>query len=111
MAYQRKLGRTASQRKALLRGLATNLINNGKIETPEAKAKEVRRIVEHLITLAVKEHENTVTVTKEFHNDKGQLVQRNQEDMMKVRNLGRKSLEEVEQKLQELGLALRPNDE
>ncbi|MBQ7848825.1 MAG: DNA-directed RNA polymerase subunit alpha, partial [Clostridia bacterium] len=38
-------------------------------------------------------------------------VQRNQEDMMKVRNLGRKSLEEVEQKLQELGLALRPNDE
>ena len=75
MAYQRKLGRTASQRKALLRGLATNLINNGKIETTEAKAKEVRRIVEHLITLAVKEHENTVTVMKEFHNDKGQLVQ------------------------------------
>ena len=75
MAYQRKLGRTASQRKALLRGLATNLINNGKIETTEAKAKEVRRIVEHLITLAVKEHENTVTVTKEVHNDKGQLVQ------------------------------------
>ena len=75
MAYQRKLGRTASQRKALLRGLATNLINNGKIETTEAKAKEVRRVVERLITLAVKEHENTVTVTKEFHNDKGQLVQ------------------------------------
>ena len=40
-----------------------------------------------------------------------ELVQRNQEDMMKARNLGRKSLEEVEQKLQELGLALRPNDE
>ena len=75
MAYQRKLGRTASQRKALLRGLVTNLINNGKIETTEAKAKEVRRIAERLITLAVKEHENTVTVTKEFHNDKGQLVQ------------------------------------
>lgn len=75
MAYQRKLGRTASQRKALLRGLTTNLINNGRIETTEAKAKEVRRIAEHLITLAVKEHENTVTVTKEFHNDKGQLVQ------------------------------------
>ena len=75
MAYQRKLGRTASQRKALLRGLTTNLINNGKIETTEAKPKEVRRIAERLITLAVKEHENTVTVTKEFHNDKGQLVQ------------------------------------
>ncbi len=44
-------------------------------------------------------------------NTVNELVQRNQEDMMKVRNLGRKSLEEVEQKLQELGLALRPNDE
>ena len=44
-------------------------------------------------------------------NSVDELVQRNQEDMMKVRNLGRKSLEEVEQKLQELGLALRPNDE
>ena len=39
------------------------------------------------------------------------LVQRNQEDMMKVRNLGKKSLEEVEQKLAALGLALRANDE
>ena len=75
MAYQRKLGRTADQRKALLRGLVTNLIKYGKIETTEAKAKEVRRIAERLITLAVNECENTVTVTKEFHNDKGQLVQ------------------------------------
>ena len=74
MAYQRKLGRTASQRKALLRGLVTNLINNGKIETTEAKAKEVRRIAERMITLAVKECDNTVSVTKETHNDKGQLV-------------------------------------
>ena len=44
-------------------------------------------------------------------NSVAELVQRNQEDMMKVRNLGRKSLEEVEQKLHELGLSLRPNDE
>ena len=44
-------------------------------------------------------------------NTIGELVQRNQEDMMKVRNLGRKSLEEVEQKLAGLGLALRPSDE
>ena len=40
-----------------------------------------------------------------------ELVQRNQEDMMKVRNLGKKSLEEVEQKIAALGLALRANDE
>ena len=44
-------------------------------------------------------------------NTIGELVQRNQEDMMKVRNLGRKSLEEVVQKLAGLGLSLRPSDE
>ena len=44
-------------------------------------------------------------------NTVAELVQRNQEDMMKVRNLGRKSLEEVEQKLQDLGLGLRQNEE
>ena len=65
MAYQRKLGRTADQRKALLRGLVTNLIKYGKIETTEAKAKEVRRVAERLITLAAKECDNTVEVTKE----------------------------------------------
>lgn len=44
-------------------------------------------------------------------NSVTELVQRNQEDMMKVRNLGRKSLEEVEQKLQALGLGLKPTEE
>ena len=44
-------------------------------------------------------------------NTLAELVQRNQEDMMKVRNLGRKSLEEVEQKLEALGLGLRPSDD
>ncbi len=71
---QRKLGRTADQRKALLRNQVTNLIWYGRIETTEARAKEVRRAAERLITLAVKECDNTVTVTKETHNDKGQLM-------------------------------------
>ncbi len=44
-------------------------------------------------------------------NTVAELVQRNQEDMMKVRNLGRKSLEEVEQKLEALNLSLRPSDD
>ena len=44
-------------------------------------------------------------------NTVSELVQRNQEDMMKVRNLGRKCLEEVEQKLQALNLALKPSEE
>ena len=44
-------------------------------------------------------------------NSVAELVMKNQEDMMKVRNLGRKSLEEVEQKLSALGLGLRPNED
>ena len=52
MAHQRKLGRTADQRKALLRNQVTNLIWYGRIETTEAKAKEVRRIADRMITLA-----------------------------------------------------------
>jgi len=63
MAGYRKLGRTSSQRKALLRNQVTNLIYNGKIVTTEAKAKEIRRIAEHLIALAVKERDNYETVT------------------------------------------------
>ncbi|KGH52549.1 50S ribosomal protein L17, partial [Oenococcus oeni IOEB_S277] len=50
MGY-RKLQRTKSQRKALLRDLTTNLILNGKIQTTEARAKEVRRQAEKMITL------------------------------------------------------------
>ena len=44
-------------------------------------------------------------------NSVAELVQKNEDDMMKVRNLGRKSLEEVQQKLEALGLGLRPNEE
>ena len=62
MAGYRKLGRTSSQRKALLRNQVTNLLYHGKIITTEAKAKEVQRIAEKLITLAVKERDNYETV-------------------------------------------------
>ena len=62
MAY-RKLGRTSSQRKAMLRSLTTNLLHNGKIVTTEARAKEVRSEVEHLIALAVREKDNFEEVT------------------------------------------------
>ena len=63
MAKYRKLGRTASQRKALLRNQVTALLNNGKIVTTEAKAKEIRKIAEGLIALAVKEKDNFEEVT------------------------------------------------
>ena len=54
MALERKLGRTASQRKAMLRGLTTQLLWYGRIETTEARAKEVRSIADKMITLAVR---------------------------------------------------------
>ena len=63
MAKYRKLSRTADQRKALLRGQVTALLNNGKIVTTEAKAKEVKKIAEGLIALAVKEKDNFEEVT------------------------------------------------
>ena len=63
MAGYRKLSRTSSQRKALLRNQVTALLQNGKIVTTEAKAKEIRRIAEHLIALAVREKDNFETVT------------------------------------------------
>ena len=50
----RKLGRTADHRKALLRNLATEVILKGKIETTEMKAKELRSVVDGLITIAKK---------------------------------------------------------
>ena len=62
MAKYRKLGRTSSQRKALLRNQVTNLLYHGKIVTTEARAKEVRKFVEPLIALAVKEKDNYETV-------------------------------------------------
>jgi len=74
MAVQRKLSKRASLRKALLRNQVTQLLWNGRIETTLARAKEIQPLAERLITLAVRDYDNTVEVTKEFNNDKGQLV-------------------------------------
>ena len=63
MAGYRKLGRTSSQRKAMIRSQVTALLYNGKIRTTEARAKEIRKVAEGLIALAVKEKDNFETVT------------------------------------------------
>ena len=63
MAKYRKLSRTSSQRKALLRGQVTQLLYHGRIVTTEAKAKEVSKIADGLIALAVKEKDNFEEVT------------------------------------------------
>ena len=62
MAKYRKLGRTSDQRKAMLRSIVTAVVNNGKIVTTEARAKEVQKIVDGLIALGVKEKDNYETV-------------------------------------------------
>ena len=62
MAGYRKLGKTSSQRKALIRSQVTALLHNGKIVTTETRAKEIRKVAEGLIALAVKEKDNFETV-------------------------------------------------
>ena len=61
--HYRKLGKAGKPRKALLRNQVTNLLYHGKIVTTETRAKEVRKIAEHLITMGIREKDNTETVT------------------------------------------------
>ncbi len=58
MARNRKLGKTTSQRLAMLRTQTTDLLLNGKIKTTEARAKEVKAIADSIISLAIKEKDN-----------------------------------------------------
>ena len=78
MAQNRKLGRTSSQRKAILKTQTTDLLLHGKIETTEARAKETKAIVDSIIALAVKEKDNfemvDVKVVKAKLDDKGNKV-------------------------------------
>lgn len=71
----RKLGRPSDQRMAMLRNQVTNLIWYGKIETTLARGKEVQSMAEHLITIAMRQCDNTVEVTKKTKNDKQQIVE------------------------------------
>ena len=62
MAVNRKLGRPTDQRLAILRNQTTDLILHNQIETTEARAKEVKSIVDSIIALAIKEKDNFETV-------------------------------------------------
>ena len=62
MATNRKLGRTTDIRMSMLRTLTTDLLLHGKVETTEARAKEVKAIADSLISLAIKEKDNFETV-------------------------------------------------
>ena len=79
MPAYRKLGRPTDQRKAILKNLVTSLIQYGRIETTETRAKEVRNIAEKLIALAVKECDNftaskNVTISAPVTDSKGRKV-------------------------------------
>lgn len=67
----RKLNRPSDQRRAILRNQVTALLWNGKLVTTAERAKEVRSIAEKLITIAVKDYDKILTVSKTVKNDKG----------------------------------------
>ena len=62
MATNRKLGRTTDIRNSMLKTLTTDVILHGKVETTEAREKEVKSIVDSIISLAIKEKDNFETV-------------------------------------------------
>jgi large subunit ribosomal protein L17 len=78
MTEQRKLGRATDQRKAILKSLVTGLLNNGKIETTEARAKEVKNITEKLIGIALKELDSytskQIKISKAKLDSKGKKI-------------------------------------
>lgn len=93
MAGTRKLGKPTDQRIAMLKTQTTDLLLNGKIRTTEARAKEIKSIVDSIIALAVKEKDNfeevEVKVVKAKLDSKGHKVtekatSKNGKDYLKV---------------------------
>ncbi len=82
MAKDRKLGRPTDQRMAILKNLTTDLIVYGRVETTDARAKEVRSIVENLIALGIREKDNYETV--EVKVVKAKLDSKGNKEMEKV---------------------------
>ena len=70
MAENRKLGRTADHRVAMLKNLTTSVILHGQIETTDAKAKEVKSIVDSLISLPLEKKITLKQLKKQFLKQK-----------------------------------------
>jgi len=103
----RKLGRTTPHRRALLRNLATALFDKERIRTTLPKAKELRPFAERLITLAKRE-ENRLHARRlaARHLQDPAVVQKTESEMLKTKNFGRKSLNEIKEILGGMGLSL-----
>ena len=74
MATLNKLNRPSDQRKAILRNQVTALLWTGRIETTLARAKEAQKIAEKLITKAIHQYDNNVTVTKNVKDESGNVT-------------------------------------
>lgn len=74
MAIARKLGKRTDQRVQLVNSQATELLWHGQITTTVERAKEIRKVAEKMITLAVNTYEDTVTVTKQKLNQKDEKI-------------------------------------
>lgn len=97
-----------SEHLSLFVSLTDQVIPVSMVQPEDDKKEKVLEMTIEELDLSVRAYN---CLKRAGINSVAELVQRNQEDMMKVRNLGRKSLEEVEQKLEALGLGLRPNEE
>ena len=80
----RKLGKTTDQRMAMLKNLTTDLLVYGRIETTEARAKEVRSLAENLIALAIKEKDNFETVDQKVVKAKLDSTSKNGKEYLRV---------------------------
>ena len=100
--------RILTEQLSLFTGLTDQTMPISTSEPEDDKMEKVMEMTIEDLDLSVRAYN---CLKRAGINTVAELVQRNQEDMMKVRNLGKKSLEEVEQKLQALGLGLRPTEE
>ena len=97
-----------SEHLMLFINLTENVVPVDFNEPEDNKMEKVQEMTIEELDLSVRAYN---CLKRANINTVAELVQRNEEDMMKVRNLGKKSLEEVEQKLEALNLSLRPSDE
>lgn len=74
MANNRKLGKKTDVRLQMVNSQASELLWHGKIETTVDRAKEVRKVAEKMLTLAINTYEDTVTVTKQKLNQKDEKI-------------------------------------
>lgn len=100
MATNRKLGKTTDARLAMLKTQVTDLILNGKIETTEARAKEVKAIADSLISLAIKEKDNFKTVDVKVSKAKLDAKGNKETELVKSKN-GKEYLKVVREEVTE----------